>query len=197
MGKLIDLTGQRFGRLTVIKHVKKPADKGEHSAYWLCHCDCGQEKVISSHSLLTGRTKSCGCLLKDNMEKVRKQSGHNKIDLTGKRFGKLTVLYEVTDPDFYDCRYPKLYWHCRCDCGQEVDIRGDALRYGKATACKFCTQRQKIVYISDGKRQRKVMSIADAAKLLFTSPRSIRRHIKSGEPYKGVLYLSYEPFMLN
>lgn len=60
--KLIDLTGQRFGRLTVMKldHFEM---KGVHKRpYWLCQCDCGNIKIITSNSLRKGLTKSCGCL---------------------------------------------------------------------------------------------------------------------------------------
>jgi len=52
-----DLTGKRYGKLTVLKYVGK--DKNRHSL-WLCKCDCGVEKTISSTALQAGQ-KSCGC----------------------------------------------------------------------------------------------------------------------------------------
>lgn len=56
--KRIDLTGQRFGRLTVIRY-----DHSEHDgAHWLCKCDCGTEKVLAGYSLRSGSKRSCGCL---------------------------------------------------------------------------------------------------------------------------------------
>ena len=58
MSKVIDLTGQRFGRLTVIE--RAGSDK-KRSATWHCQCDCGNEKVISSSNLISGRSASCGC----------------------------------------------------------------------------------------------------------------------------------------
>jgi hypothetical protein len=59
MGKLIDLTGQKFGRLTVIER----SVSGKHgNARWLCRCDCGGQKTARSGHLIQGRTKSCGCL---------------------------------------------------------------------------------------------------------------------------------------
>ena len=63
MGKFIDLTGQRFGRLEVIGKVEKPSNRKYTSAYWLCKCDCGNKKVVASNDLRRGVTKSCGCLL--------------------------------------------------------------------------------------------------------------------------------------
>lgn len=58
MGKFIDLTGQRFGRLTVIRKT----DKDKQGAYrWLCLCDCGQKAIVVVSSLQAKRTRSCGC----------------------------------------------------------------------------------------------------------------------------------------
>ena len=57
-----DLTGKRFGRLTVIRRVEN--DK-QRNVKWLCLCDCGREKQIMSKSLTMGFTKSCGCYHRD------------------------------------------------------------------------------------------------------------------------------------
>jgi len=54
-----DLTGQRFGRLKVLKLEKK--DK-HYNLFWLCECDCGNKKVIRGSGLKANLTKSCGCL---------------------------------------------------------------------------------------------------------------------------------------
>ena len=62
MGKLIDLTGKKFGRLTVIERSYPNTKWG--LPRWLCKCSCGTEKVIDSSNLKSGRTKSCGCLVK-------------------------------------------------------------------------------------------------------------------------------------
>lgn len=61
--KVIDLTGQRFGRLTVVKKIgiKNAGQRGSKSV-WLCKCDCGNEKEVLRNSLISGNTKSCGCL---------------------------------------------------------------------------------------------------------------------------------------
>lgn len=60
MSKIIDLTGQKFGRLIVIKRIG--TDKFKHST-WLCQCDCGNKKVVSSNAFR--HTHSCGCLAKE------------------------------------------------------------------------------------------------------------------------------------
>jgi hypothetical protein len=61
MSNLIDLIGQKFGRLTVVKRGPS-TERGE--ATWLCKCECGTEKHVRGHCLRRGDTKSCGCLAK-------------------------------------------------------------------------------------------------------------------------------------
>lgn len=62
MSKLIDLTGKKFGMLTVIGQAeKKIFPSGQKQTQWLCKCDCGNEVIVLSHNLKTGNTKSCGC----------------------------------------------------------------------------------------------------------------------------------------
>lgn len=59
MGKLVDLTGQRFGRLTVLERAENsPSQKVQ----WLCRCDCGNACVVRGNDITAGRTLSCGCL---------------------------------------------------------------------------------------------------------------------------------------
>lgn len=57
MGKFIDLTGQRYGRLTVLAEAGKKGVK----RCWLCKCDCGSTTVVMTTSLRSGNTQSCGC----------------------------------------------------------------------------------------------------------------------------------------
>ena len=57
MGAFIDLTGQKFGRLTVVERAK---NKGKETM-WLCVCDCGKTLIAQGNNLKSGHTKSCGC----------------------------------------------------------------------------------------------------------------------------------------
>lgn len=57
----INLIGKKFGKLSVVKYVGK---NKYGKPLWLCKCDCGNEKVIIGNSLVSNRTKSCGCLYK-------------------------------------------------------------------------------------------------------------------------------------
>ena len=84
--KKIDLTGQRFGKLTVIQEA---GHKNGRSIAWLCHCDCGNDKIIDGHSLRIGSTKSCGCTKSFGEEKIIKILTENNIKFeTEKSFKK-------------------------------------------------------------------------------------------------------------
>lgn len=63
MSKLIDLTGERFGRLTVLERAGTYVAGGGFSktATWHCRCDCGEETIVTSRNLRSGNTQSCGC----------------------------------------------------------------------------------------------------------------------------------------
>ena len=75
MGKCIDLTGQRFGKLVVIERVEDyVSPSGYHQTSWLCKCDCGCVKTVTANSLKKQNTRSCGCLGKKNyIQKNNKQ----------------------------------------------------------------------------------------------------------------------------
>lgn len=80
MGKFIDLTGKKFGRLTVIKRDEDyVSPKGVHSIQWLCKCDCGKEKIVDGSSLRSQYTKSCGCYNREVIiERNKKRKGIHK-----------------------------------------------------------------------------------------------------------------------
>lgn len=69
MSKVIDLTGQKFGKLTVLNNYMQ---NDKRKTYWLCECECGNKKYIYRHSLISGRTTSCGCnIIKHNKYETR------------------------------------------------------------------------------------------------------------------------------
>ena len=69
----IDIRGQRFGRLRVLRDSGKRTPTGQ--VKWLCQCDCGKKKAIWSNSLRTGAARSCGCLAGENW-RTHGLSGH-------------------------------------------------------------------------------------------------------------------------
>ena len=62
---VIDITGEKYGRLYVLKRVEKPEHIKSRGSYYLCLCDCGKEIVVLGHSLRSGNTTSCGCYHKE------------------------------------------------------------------------------------------------------------------------------------
>lgn len=105
---LANLTGHRIGRLTILHESEQKKD------YWLCQCDCGNQKEIKGKDLRAGNAVSCGCALR------------KKMDMTGQRIGMLTVLRESTREERLHPR--KVCWVCKCDCGKELIVTGQSLR---------------------------------------------------------------------
>jgi hypothetical protein len=114
MGKLIDLTNQRFGFWMVISLSEK---NKSGQTQWLCQCDCGTQKLITANSLRIGNSTSCGC--------------NHKPNLVGEKFGKLTVIKLENAKD-------RRYWLCQCECGNETITTTYKLRGGHLTSCYDC-----------------------------------------------------------
>ena len=114
-----DLTGRRFGKLVAVKKLESKNGRTR----WECRCDCGNMHISTAHSLKAGKCTSCGC-----GHYVR---GRGITDISGQRFGRLTALYHT------DKRSKKgsVFWHCRCDCGNEVDVTEDGLLHGNYRSC--------------------------------------------------------------
>lgn len=72
MGKIRDLTNQKFGRLTVLEFSGYASNR---KTQWRCKCECGNEIIVKSNSLVTGHTKSCGCLEIETKKKNNKTHG--------------------------------------------------------------------------------------------------------------------------
>lgn len=118
-----DLVGKKFGRLTVLS--KEPSES--RKARWLCRCDCGNEKILGTNRLTSGKTRSCGCLRNEVARKRRQK------DLTGQRFGRLTVIE----------RQGGYRWLCKCDCGNTATPLTNALLSGKTKSCG-CYMKDRI-----------------------------------------------------
>jgi len=118
---IIDLTGKRFGWLTVVAITE---ERIHGSVVWLCKCNCGNETKGLSTSLIGGGKKSCGCL-----------SGiKNRI---GQRFGQLIVIALAKE------RYHEgAVWICKCDCGNEKMIPVTALVSGHTKSCGCLHKKQ-------------------------------------------------------
>lgn len=128
MAKLIDITGQKFGRLTVIKRVEDSVAKsGKRQPQWLCQCDCGGMAVCQAGNLKSGKSCSCGCYWKE------KHSEKTVTDLVGRKFGRLTVVERAND--LPSGKHKAVAWRCKCDCGNEKIVRACNLINGNTTSC--------------------------------------------------------------
>ena len=118
MRKVVDLSGQKFNRLTVLR--RDP----NRPRYWVCRCECGNIISTFGGNITQGLTKSCGCLNKELT------SQRTIEDLTGKRFGNLTVIRRIPGSI-----KGKVKWECQCDCGNVVNIQGWDLKRRINNSC--------------------------------------------------------------
>ena len=118
---LDDISGQRFGKLTVIQY---DHTEGKGHTYWKCICDCGTEKIVRKDGLISGAVVSCGC------HKAQQTSKLFSAQLEGQRFGTLTVKKRCGHD-----KYNKALWLCECDCGNIITTTTHALRYGSTKSC--------------------------------------------------------------
>jgi hypothetical protein len=71
MPKVRNLTDQKFGRLTAIEPTKK---RRRHQIVWRCKCECGGELLVAATYLIRGDSRSCGCLKKENGQRIARLS---------------------------------------------------------------------------------------------------------------------------
>lgn len=186
MGKFQDLTGQTYGRLTVLEITNQ---RKNDSVVWKCQCDCGNICYVSTRKLHAG-TKSCGCLQKESI------SSRMRINLTGQKFGKLTAL-EPTDKRVHG----SVVWKCQCDCGNVCYTYTEMLRNGHTQSCG-CTK---------SRGNAKIRSILDKDNVLYIAEYPIRvnninyyfdfaiLNNKNGTPvgfieYDGILHFEQDSF---
>ena len=129
MPKALELTGARFGRLTAQSR-ERSAERGGN-AVWLCLCDCGRTITAPTSNLRSGNTTSCGCA---RSEKTSKRCKH---DLSGHRFGRLTVISESPRRGANN----EIFWACVCDCGNNVTVLAGNLKKGNTASCG-CLQKE-------------------------------------------------------
>lgn len=134
MGKMKNLMGQRFGKLTVIECMGKL--DGRHYS-WKCICDCGNETIVQASRLTSGNTKSCGCLKNSGLKKYNeKQSEQAKIPI-GTKYGKLTILEDLGMREQVP-GHNRRWYKCLCDCGNIHEVQGNMLKQGQVISCGKC-----------------------------------------------------------
>jgi hypothetical protein len=116
--RAFDLTGQRYGKWTVVS--LWPERAKHRQIQWLCHCDCGNDRIVRTNSLRNGTSTSCGCAKADALA----------ARILRKTFGRLTVLSRHR----VDKR-GQHWWNCQCDCGSSCVARTDHLTGGRVVSC--------------------------------------------------------------
>lgn len=113
-----DLTGQKFGMLTVKNYIGKGGTNGRKHL-WYCECDCGGNKIVDTSSLRSEAIKSCGCMHRDK--------------LLGLTYNRLTVVGKLDELD----KKNNQQWICKCSCGNPNEIIATTydLKSGKTKSC--------------------------------------------------------------
>ena len=131
MGKKIDMTGwvmKEHGildsKLTVLYEDKEYVKNRKTlvGPHWLCKCECGNITTVLGQSLRNGKTKSCGCLKKENTAAK---------DLTNKKFGKLIAIKPTKERSFGG----SIVWECICSCGISTFASAHDLNSGHKQSC--------------------------------------------------------------
>jgi hypothetical protein len=134
--KTIDMVGQQFGRWLVLEE----AGRRNGKRLYRCECQCPQRtiRVVQGDHLRQGLSRSCGCLKRELAAERMRQ----KHDLTGRVFGRLTVIAEAG-------RYgkpgqTKRIWLCECACAakNQVEVLASNLLKGTSRSCG-CLQRER------------------------------------------------------
>ena len=176
MPRKMDLTGQRFGKLTVLR----PAENIGSRTAWVCRCDCGREIALRSSALRSGNTKSCGCQCTKEHEGLTfmgsacftEQTPRRRLDLTGRRFGRLTVLRPAENIG------GKTAWVCRCDCGRESVIKTNSLREKRSASCGCA---------GGPENARRGLTFVDGTCVEFIQSEKVQKNNASGVP--GVFWV--------
>jgi len=130
--KIIDLTGKKFGYLTVLSRGEDYIyPNGKSRPRWNCLCQCGNTTLVQSGALTSNKTKSCGCLRSDLIrDRVSSSNIQKRVDITNIRFGRLVAEYPVETKKNVGC-----LWLCKCDCGNDTIVPAKRLRAGKVKSC--------------------------------------------------------------
>lgn len=150
MSNLIDLSNKRFGHWVVIERDNEVQKK---NIYWKCKCDCGTIRSVAGTSLRSGISTSCGC---EKDKKTSERTKTNIEDLTGKRFGAWTVLYQDLSENTMSKRGAR--WICKCNCGTEKSVLGYSLRFGRTKSCGHSNGSSTIIDLT-GRRFGKLVAI--------------------------------------
>lgn len=142
MTRPVDITGQKFGFLTVLKMAESDS-RGQ--SMWLCKCDCGNTAVKKGKLLRNGETRSCGCRI-----------GNDHSVKVGNKYWRLTVVNGPLKNE-----KGRKVWECVCDCGETVQVTDYRLWSRKTRSCG-CLVRD--LHLTHGESKTKLYHIWESMK---------------------------------
>jgi hypothetical protein len=192
-----DLTGQKFGKVTAITKVPTPKNSSTRSARWLCRCDCGKEFVTISNSIVSGRTKTCGCSAGQHQIThgktktpefklwlaIKERCGNPNHKAYTNYGGRGIFICDrwLNFQNFYDDMCPRPAKNLQLD---RID---NNIGYSKEN-CRWVTQQENL----RNKRNNfivtlhgKTMTAAEAAQIIGLSRSGVINRIKSGIPLEA------------
>ena len=134
MGKPLDLTGQRFGKLIALRRLDEKKGK---LFLWECQCDCGAICKVPGTYLKNGNTKSCGCGKYDGFKKYNEEQSQLNAIPIGSKFGKLTVIKNLGYRQHVE-GHQRTWYLCQCDCGNQKEVMGNSLKQNHTISCGHC-----------------------------------------------------------
>lgn len=132
----LDLTGNKYGRLTVLGDVGKRTGRGR--ILWHCLCECGRVTFVRADHLKNGSVVSCGCL--------NKEKKHERFkDLTNTE----TDNFKVIDRAY--SKNQRVYWNCICKhCGNHTELQSNQIERYSSCGCKHNrSTKERMAEISD------------------------------------------------
>lgn len=169
--KYKDLSGQKFGKLTVLR---KHEDGGKRTEF-VCICECGKEHIVKSYNLVMGAVRSCGCLIP-------------RSNLIGKKIGTLLVLCENKE----DHGHTGIFYDCLCDCGITKTFPATALNKPIDHSCGSAICSGRLMWPP---RNHRLYRILDGMKNRCYNPKQIHYKHYGGRGIKICeRWLNYENF---
>ena len=144
-----DIIGKHVGKWTVIQF----DDNNKNIyPYYICKCDCGTVKPVIRGSLISGSSRSCGCLVKDKARERIGKPWNNRKDLTGQRFGRLVVLGFAGTKGSSKGKGEGMRFTCQCDCGNICEVVSGHLKDDVVTSCG-CVAKESYTKIFAKRKQ--------------------------------------------
>jgi len=126
--KIKDCVGKKYNALEVISHYMKAAQE-----FFLCRCDCGQEREFYAWDVRGGYRKTCG--KQACVSKIRDYLYMN-TDFSGRKFNRLTIVSQ-----YRDSKKKITYFHCVCDCGTKITANACTILHDQSKSCG-CLQKE-------------------------------------------------------